>query len=469
MTIKKWHFASASQFRKSCEDLGLNRYGDELGRLKLAESLVKKALDSPRRGTSDTLQADLKSLQGIIASNLSRAVKDNDLIYLEPITPASNLAPIVAASMVEAKVPSEVANPISLLRDSPNPAFGRPLFRELVPYAVHVAISIFEERKDSFVREEIEMKREEMDSLAASALQSLNLPGSLQALEQPIGLPPSLLRKSEEVQSEGGLKRLEELAGDVARVSTIDQDILREIVSVLKQEESENNNAKQAMQDSLPNRDDQQAAVFRQKADEYEQTMVQARGSDQLVRDKMREWGEAIAVLGAGQDALMEYVPLQARAVSMDQAQNTAVRALRVELEGLDDLVDSRTSVLEEAKALARRHDIRPTIMREAGLIASGSNAPPLLDAAHFEPLFEREMQPYELLRDEVEASERAQEERLDIVRQLNDDFVEARKGDSSVKKREQALQTMDLAYSKYRELSANLIEGLKVRNVRTV
>jgi programmed cell death 6-interacting protein len=33
------------------------------------------------------------------------------------------------------------------------------------------------------------------------------------------------------------------------------------------------------------------------------------------------------------------------------------------------------------------------------------------------------------------------------------------------MQKREQALQTMDMAYSKYRELSANLIEGLKFYN----
>jgi len=463
MTIKKWHFAAASQFRKSCEDLGANRYGDEIGRLKLAESHVKKALDSPKKGTSEALQADLKSLQGVITSNMSRAIKDNDLIYLEPVTPASNLAPILAASMVDAKIPLEVSNPIPFLRDSPIPAYGKPLFRELVPYGVHVAISIFEERKDSFVREEIEMKREELDSLAASALQSLNLPGSLQALEQPVGLPPSLLRKSEEVQSEGGLRRLEALAEDVARVSRIDEDIWREIASILRQEESEDANARQSMQDQYTNRDESQASLFRQKADQYEQTMIQARESDGLVREKMKEWAQAVHVLGSGQDTLMAYVPLQGRAVSMDQAQNSAVRALRVELEGLDDLVDSRTTVLEEAKAMSKRHDIRPTIMREAGMIASGSNAPLVIEAAHFEPLFESEMQPYEKFRSEVEASERAQDERLEIIRQRNEEFVEARKVDSVVKKREEALQTMDLAYSKYRELSANLVEGLKV------
>ncbi len=37
-----------------------------------------------------------------------------------------------------------------------------------------------------------------------SILRSLNLPAALEALEKPIGLPPSLLKKAEEVRQEHG-------------------------------------------------------------------------------------------------------------------------------------------------------------------------------------------------------------------------------------------------------------------------
>ena len=40
-------------------------------------------------------------------------------------------------------------------------------------------------------------------------LRSLNLPCSLEALERPIGLPPSFLKKAEEVRSEQGPERIE--------------------------------------------------------------------------------------------------------------------------------------------------------------------------------------------------------------------------------------------------------------------
>lgn len=40
-------------------------------------------------------------------------------------------------------------------------------------------------------------------------LRSLNLPYSLEALERPIGLPPSFLKKAEEVRLEQGPERIE--------------------------------------------------------------------------------------------------------------------------------------------------------------------------------------------------------------------------------------------------------------------
>lgn len=41
--------------------------------------------------------------------------------------------------------------------------------------------------------------------------------------------------------------------------------------------------------------------------------------------------------------------------------------------------------------------------------------------------------------------------------------FLQSRKEDASVKEREHSLQSLDLAYHKYREITRNLDEGLKV------
>lgn len=64
-------------------------------------------------------------------------------------------------------------------------------------------------------------------------LQILRLPAVLDALDKPIGLPPSLLKKAEEVRLENGPERAEKLLEDVQTLSRHAQAILTEVGSIL--------------------------------------------------------------------------------------------------------------------------------------------------------------------------------------------------------------------------------------------
>lgn len=57
----------------------------------------------------------------------------------------------------------------------------------------------------------------------------MNLPAALEALERPIGLPTSLLRKAEEVRIENGPTRIAASIEDVQRLAQHDQAILDEV------------------------------------------------------------------------------------------------------------------------------------------------------------------------------------------------------------------------------------------------
>lgn len=63
--------------------------------------------------------------------------------------------------MVKPTVPTEITTPQD-----------RPLFATLVPYSVHLAISIYDDRKDQLVRR-LSARAEELDSIAASYVLSL--------------------------------------------------------------------------------------------------------------------------------------------------------------------------------------------------------------------------------------------------------------------------------------------------------
>lgn len=98
------------------------------------------------------------------------------------------------------------------------------------------------------MRQELESKQEELDAIAATyvfkalnlrwtyvhlpcdrTLQSLGLPGALTALERPTGLPPSLLKKAEEVFVEGGLQKVQALLQEVQRCAQADSRILDQV------------------------------------------------------------------------------------------------------------------------------------------------------------------------------------------------------------------------------------------------
>jgi programmed cell death 6-interacting protein len=152
MTAKQHHFAAAAQYRQSLDCLEKRKYGEEVARLRDAVACVNEALKESR-WINRTVLGDLQGLKNRVSEDLKRAEKDNDMIYLHAVPPKSELKLIDRASMVASKAPSQVTDAISLLGDKG--PLGQPLFSKLVPYAVHIAASIYSDRRDRLVNEQI--------------------------------------------------------------------------------------------------------------------------------------------------------------------------------------------------------------------------------------------------------------------------------------------------------------------------
>lgn len=150
MTAKHHHFAAAAQFRQALDCLEKRKYGEEVARLRDCLTCVGEGLKE-QRWINRTVLGDLTGLKSRVAEDLKRAEKDNDMIYINPVPPKSELKTIERASMVLAKAPSQVTDAISMLGD--NGPLGQPLFSKLVPYAVHIAASIYTDRRDRLVND----------------------------------------------------------------------------------------------------------------------------------------------------------------------------------------------------------------------------------------------------------------------------------------------------------------------------
>ena len=87
------------------------------------------------------------------------------------------------------------------------------------------------------------------------------------------------------------------------------------------------------------------------------------------------------------------------------------------------------------------------------------------IEPAQFEDLFEKRLQRYDDDRRMITDEQEEQEHIASDLREANTAFVDARRGDSSTREREKALQSLENAYSKYKEIVANLNTGRKFYN----
>lgn len=178
----------------------------------------------------------VQSLLDVLQKNLARAERDNDLIYHKDIPPPSAIAPIQPVLMAQPTLLPGLSDPRSVVGGD------RVLFGELLSWGAREAVStlfpaitqsscpirysdIYNDNKQILVKERITDFAQELDNQVDQSvpslypcpptdrqhrtLRSLNLPSSLEALERPIGLPPSFLKKAEQVRSEQGPERIE--------------------------------------------------------------------------------------------------------------------------------------------------------------------------------------------------------------------------------------------------------------------
>ncbi|OSD06599.1 BRO1-domain-containing protein [Trametes coccinea BRFM310] len=460
LETKHLHFQAAAQYRKSLDDLEAHHYGNEIARLSEAHSYAKQGYDVARRGSiAQAVLQDIKSLLDIVQKNLARAERDNDLIYHQDIPPASSLPAIAEVSMAQPLIDSRLQDVKSVVgKDA-------VIFGELLGWGARLAIELYNDRRRNWIAEEIEGRVQALDDSLSKTLESLSLPAALDALDRPVGLPPSLLRKIEEVRLESGPDRIETHVRDVQALADHVSSLLDEALDVLDQEADEDEvlRERHPMSDRLPSVEANKELVSR--AQQFRTVLEQARESDALVRQKWEEWEDTIAQLTWSEADLERSIPSSTvpsdhRAVSADPTRLHA-RALRGLLEQLDDLTKARRELVVRIERLASTDDITQRISKAASGMEQWVNVQP----AMFEDILDEELSKYDKYRVQLGENGERQEQLLQTIKERHAQFIQSRREDPTVKERERALQSLDLAYHKHKEIVRNLEEGQKFYN----
>lgn len=478
MTAKHHHFAAAAQYRAACDALEKRKYGEEVARLRDSLSCVNEALKE-QRYINKLVLADLNGLKNRVTEDLKRAEKDNDMIYLLPVTPKAELKILDRANMVVSRVPKEVSESNSMLGE--HGALGQALFSKLVPYSVHLAASIYVDRRDRLVNNTVIEELEGLTSKIHEVLQSLNLPGSLQALEKPLGLPPGLSAHADEIRQQDGINRLLRSMEDTKKLMYSDQAIYHEGVDILKSEASDDEGARRKYGTERWTRPaaEQAAPKLYAQIKEIDGYFKAATNSDNIVKTKLKENEYFIQLLSGPDHDLENYVPSGRRPAITGDVEREAGK-LRGCFNEVSRLESRRRRKVEALRTKAKQDDISmchnplglqnayhpldPELLREAARLER-EYPMQTIEAVQFEGLFDKRLQMYDLDHDMVHEEEKEQAEAIKRLQDANAAFLIARRGDQSTKKREQALQNLENAYFKYKEIISNLDVGRKFYN----
>jgi programmed cell death 6-interacting protein len=478
MTAKHHHFAAAAQYRAACDSLEKRKYGEEVARLRDSLTCVNEALKE-QRYINKLVLADLNGLKNRIAEDLKRAEKDNDMIYLLPVPPKAELKILDRANMVVARVPKEIAESNSMLGERGE--LGPALFSKLVPYSVHLAASIYVDRRDRLVNGTIVEELEALTNKIHEVLRNLNLPGSLQALEKPLGLPPGLIAHADEIRQQDGINRLLRSMEDTKKLMYTDQAIYQEGVDILRSEAAEDEGARRKFGTERWTRPpaEQAAPKLYAQIGEINGYFKAATNSDNVVKTKLKENEHFIQLLSGPDHELENYVPSGRRPAITGDVEREAGK-LRGSFNDVSRLESRRRRKIEALRTKAKQDDISkhhpssrgsysdsrldPELLREAARLER-EYPMQTIEAAQFESLFDKRLQMYDADQDMVQEEEKEQAEAIRRLQDANAAFLIARRGDQSTKKREQALQNLENAYFKYKEIISNLDVGRKFYN----
>lgn len=188
--IKQHYTAGLAQYYQAIADYEANNYGQAIARMQAALNASKEASrlangfpgsvpsNSNLSSETGTVLADVVRKQmAAIQEKLTEYVRDNDMIYHQPVPSEANLSSIP-------KLPAAKPIPVSELYQGQDiqRIIGPDIFQKIVPMSVTESASLYDEEKAKLVRAETERVEAADDELAAS-LDYLKLPGSLGILK----------------------------------------------------------------------------------------------------------------------------------------------------------------------------------------------------------------------------------------------------------------------------------------------
>ncbi|KAI7860663.1 BRO1-like domain-containing protein [Circinella umbellata] len=473
--IKASYFNAVAQYHKANECISQGRYGEEIGRLRLAEKHNRKAMDAiassnasgffNMRATTSTMHesftGEVRKLEESIERDLIRAERDNDLVYMETVPEPNQLAPLLRSDMVRPLVPPEIVDPTHWKR-KPNEEIQRPLFENLVPFAVHQAASVYADQKDYVVTNDIVGRCNELEEEMKILYDDLRLPRCIDIVD-PDTIPATLTACAEEVQHEGGGQALRDMLQKVQDMSVKNMELVDEGFNVLE-EENEQDEILRRQYGTLWSRPPSQqlTSPLLSQGAKYHDTLQAAQKADRIVRAKVSNWGKAIDMLSHPTSDIITHLPSLRNDDSLEFSQLTELmRRLRALLQECDDAATRRKRTMDEAHSLSAADDITDALLAKSTEL-TGNSPTVKIEPAQFNEVFSQELKKYDGLQSIVQEVHNNQIRQISRLKELHEQFQLIVRASTMAAKREKAIQNLEQAFVKFKEIRTNMVEGIK-------
>lgn len=254
--------------------------------------------------------------------------------------------------------------PAQLVKEVPFPSLailleshGPALFDKLIPFSIRDAIEEYGRLKDKKSKELLGCINDNI-VLGEAALKALALPSTLEAFEVPLGLPKSILDKSNEVKKEGGTASILEMQMTLEALASKDIEILTSARKLINDEEREDDGLRIRFKDNwkrLP------SSKLNQNLKgiilNFQEKLAAASRSDELLRKKIDDSLHIIESLCSSKEELEASIP-SSSSNSTIGAKDPTVKLLRQLLDQLKACHNNLKEIEAEIKSFCSRDSI---------------------------------------------------------------------------------------------------------------
>jgi len=430
--IKAFYFEAMANYYASIGLHAKDLYGEEVARLQIAVSHIgDDFVKANIRKTPAEFQEWFNKLSETITKAFLVAEKENDSIYHERVPKPMELAKLASKSMVK------VLPIVDLTLKGDNDPFN-----SLLPFEILQSVSVYNERKASLLREELKLIQEHND-FAKGSLGSMNLPAAIERIEERAGVPVPLQKKMSIIREEGGASLLFGLLLSLQNLGKEDENIIKEAVQYLDDEEQEDNEARKQFGDKwIRPHSHALTGNLRQEAAKYKSNVEQATKSDTYIAQKLGEIEHDLNILAGDVRELQSRLP---SGNEPSEATLDAIASLQKALGRLDACIAERSSLEVELKALVASDDISSLLL--------GTHT------SH-ESIQQDQIRKYESLQRKLRTNFEQQNQLLDIISNENAKFVASKSNNTQSKKRDEILEQLSKSFVTYSELKGNIREG---------